>query len=70
MRNRETVSDQSREVGQTIELRRGPQSGMVAVIVGTCGDDQDPFYIGKVPETQKQVVWHWKSVVPASSEHH
>ena len=69
MTNRETVAAQSLEVGQAIELRRGPQSGMVAVIVGTCGDDQDPFYIGKVPETQKQVIWHWKSVVPAPAKH-
>ncbi|WP_139802592.1 hypothetical protein [Aurantimonas sp. 22II-16-19i] len=59
-------SDRSLEVGRIMELRRGPQSGMIAVIEAIQGDAGDPFYVGKVVSSEKQVIWYWKSVIPAT----
>mgnify|MGYP003145704988 CR=1 FL=1 len=57
--------DPSLEVGRIMELRRGPQSGMIAVIEAIRGSADDPFYVGRVVSSEKQVTWYWKSVIPA-----
>jgi hypothetical protein len=49
-----------------MELRRGPQSGMIAVIEAIRGSADDPFYVGRVVSSEKQVMWYWKSVIPAA----
>ena len=58
-------ADSSMKVGRLMELRRGPKSGMIAIIEDIKGNKHDPFYIGKLISCNRQVIWHWKSVLPA-----
>ncbi len=63
-----TPPDRSLEVGKFMELRRGPQSGMIALIEDIRGNAGDPFYVGRVALSEKQVTWYWKSVIPVASQ--
>lgn len=45
-------------VGHFIELRRGPQFGMMAVIEAIRGSADDRFYVGSVVSSEKHVIWH------------
>lgn len=62
------VPDRFLPVGHFIELRRGPQSGMIAVIEAIRGSAGDPFYVGRVVASEKQVTWYWKSVIPVAPQ--
>lgn len=61
-----TAPDRFLEVGRIMELRRGPRSGMIAVIEAIRGSAGDPFYVGSIVSSKKQVTWYWKSVIPAT----
>ena len=63
-------------VGHFIELRRGPQSGMIAVIEAIRGSAGDPFYVGRVVaiytlslhDALPIFTWYWKSVIPVAPQ--